>query len=169
MLIIFAGLPGVGKSSIARALTQDLEAVFLRIDTIEQVLSEAKADDVVRADPGLGYLIAYAVAAENLRLGRAVVADSVNAIAVTRDAWRAVAEKAGTGAVEVEVICSDVAEHRRRVETRIPDIAGLTLPTWAEVEAREHHAWMRDHIIIDTAGRSPETCLVQLKAVLPGI
>jgi predicted kinase len=165
LLIIFAGLPGVGKTSIARALAQGLGAVFLRIDTIEQVLADVHADD--RTDPGLGYRIAYALAADNLRLGRTVVADSVNAIAVTRDAWRAVAEVAGTASVEVEVICSDRAEHRRRVETRVADIPGHVSPTWAEVEAREHHAWTRDHVVIDTAGRSLETCLMQLNAALP--
>lgn len=166
MLIIFAGLPGVGKTSIARALAQGLGAVFLRIDTIEQVLADVHADDVVRADPGLGYLIAYALAADNLRLGRTVVADSVNAIDVTRNAWRAVAETAGMPSVEVEVICSDLAEHRQRVETRLADIAGQTPPAWAEVEAREHHPWMRDHVIIDTAGRSLDACLAELKAAL---
>lgn len=166
MLIIFAGLPGVGKTSIARALAQRLDAVFLRIDTIEQVLADVHADDVVRADPGLGYMIACALAAENLALGRTVVGDSVNAIAATRDAWRAVAEQAGATAVEIEVICSDPTEHRRRVETRVADIPGHVPPTWAEVEGREHHAWTRDHIVIDTAGRSLEDCLRELKAAL---
>lgn len=169
MLIIFAGLPGVGKTSIARALAQRLPAVFLRIDTIEQVLTDAGADDVVRADPGLGYLIAYALAADNLALGRSVVADSVNAIAITRQAWRTVAETAGASAVEVEVVCSDTAEHRRRVERRKSDIAGLKLPTWAEVEAREYHPWPRERIVIDTAGRSLDACLEDLNAALAGL
>jgi predicted kinase len=167
LLIIFAGLPGVGKTSLARALAQGLGAVFLRIDTIEQVLADVHADDIVRADPGLGYMIAYAVAADNLRLGRTVVADSVNALAVTRDAWRAVAEAGGSPSIEVEVICSDRAEHRRRVESRVADIPGHIPPTWAEVEAREHHAWTREHIVIDTAGGSLETCLAELMAALP--
>ena len=169
MLIIFAGLPGVGKTSIARALAQRLQAVFLRIDTIEQVLTDAGADDVVRADPGLGYLIAYALAADNLALGRSVVADSVNAISITRQAWRTVAETAGASAVEVEVVCSDTAEHRRRVERRTSDIAGLKLPTWAEVDAREYHPWPRERIVIDTAGRSLDACLEDLKAALAGL
>ena len=40
MLIIFSGLPGSGKSTIARALAQQLGAVYLRIDTIEQAIRE---------------------------------------------------------------------------------------------------------------------------------
>ena len=38
MLIIFGGLPGSGKSTIARALALRLGAVYLRIDTIEQAI-----------------------------------------------------------------------------------------------------------------------------------
>ncbi len=36
MLIIFSGLPGSGKSTIARTLSERLNAVYLRVDTIEQ-------------------------------------------------------------------------------------------------------------------------------------
>jgi predicted kinase len=169
VLIIFAGLPGVGKSSIARELARMRGAVFVRIDTIEQVLDNTGAGDVVRADPGLGYLIAYGLAADNLRLGLTVVADSVNAVEITREAWRAVAETAGTPWVEVEVVCSDVAEHRRRVETRVADIPGHTPPTWREVEERQYHPWPGKRIIIDTAGRSLEACLTELNAALAAL
>ncbi|HEX4196288.1 MAG TPA: AAA family ATPase [Caulobacteraceae bacterium] len=166
MLIIFAGLPGVGKTSVARELARRRGAMHLRIDTIEQVLTDAAADDIVRADPGLGYMIAYAVAVDNLRLGLTVIGDSVNSLPVTRDAWRAVADHAGTACVEVEVVCSDAAEHRRRIETRVIDVAGLTPPTWAQVQAREYPPWPRQRIVIDTAGRSLEACVDELEAAL---
>jgi len=38
MLIVFAGLPGTGKTTLARALSQAVQASCLRIDTIEQAL-----------------------------------------------------------------------------------------------------------------------------------
>jgi hypothetical protein len=55
---------------------------------------------------------------------------------VTRDAYKAVAENQNVGFLEVEVVCSDKAEHRKRIETRKSDIAGLVLPTWQSVVAR---------------------------------
>jgi len=61
--------------------------------------------------------------------------------------------------MEVEVTCSDVKDHRRRVEARITDIAGLNLPEWSEVVSREYHPWERDHVVIDTAGFSLEQCV----------
>jgi predicted kinase len=86
MLIILSGLPGSGKSSIGRELAREIRAVFLRIDSIEGAL-------VCVADEG--YRVAYSVAEDNLRLRMTVIADAVNPIAITRAAWRAVAERAG--------------------------------------------------------------------------
>ena len=156
MLIIFGGLPGTGKTTLSRALAAQLGALHLRIDTIEQALrgSAALEDDVMDA----GYRAGYAVARDNLMLGRTVIADSVNPLALTRSAWRAAA--AGAPVVEIEVICSDTNEHRRRVESRLPDIPGLEPPTWHDVCARDYESWDGPHIIIDTA-RLPVTDALQ--------
>jgi predicted kinase len=130
MLIIFSGRSGAGKTTIARELARELAAVYVRIDSIEQAIREAGA--IV---DGTGYRVGYLVAEDNLRLGRTVVADSVNPWTLTRDAWRVVADRAGVHAIDVEVTCSDLDEHRRRIETRISDVPGLRLPTWEEASA----------------------------------
>jgi predicted kinase len=75
------------------------------------------------------YRVAYALAEDNLKAGLTVIADSVNPDAMTRDAWRAVARRANVRAIDIEIVCSDVEEHRRRVESRTSDIQGFTLPT----------------------------------------
>ncbi len=116
MLIILSGLPGVGKTSIARELARRTGATHIRIDSIEQAI---RASGLVAGSlDDVGYRVGYAVAEDNLRLGRTVIADSVNPLPITREAWREVAERAGAGSLEVEVICSDASEHQRRVETR---------------------------------------------------
>jgi hypothetical protein len=66
----------------------------------------------------------------------------------------------------IEVICSDRREHRRRVETRAAEVAGLKLPTWQDVESREYHAWTVDRIVVDTAGRSAAECADDLLSTL---
>ncbi len=38
MLIVFSGLPGTGKTTIANDLAATTGAVYLRIDTIEQAI-----------------------------------------------------------------------------------------------------------------------------------
>jgi predicted kinase len=164
MLIIFGGLPASGKTMLSRALSERLAAVHLRVDTIEHAL---KAGRPGHEDIGpQGYLIAYAVAADNLRLGHIVIADSVNPLPVTREAWRAVAAQASVAAVEVEIVCSDRAEHRRRVETRTVDIAGFVPPTWNEVEARDYRPWPEADLVVNTSARAIDDCLAELLAFL---
>lgn len=153
ILVIFAGLPGVGKSTIARELARQLGAVFLRVDSIEQGLRNS---GLVSQIDDSGYCVAYAMAEDHLRQGRSVIADCVNPLTITRDAWLHVAKCCGVGALEAEVQCSDVNEHRRRVEKRTADIPGLILPTWDEVVSRAYHPWTREHLVLDTATRSVE-------------
>ena len=107
----------------------------------------ALADDVGPA----GYVIAYDICATNLTLGLAVVADCVNPLPVTRAAWRDVATRTAFPIVEIEVICSDEAEHRRRVESREIDIPDLVPPTWAAVLARDYGPWSEPRMVVDTA------------------
>lgn len=162
-LVVFGGLPGVGKTTIAARLAAETGAVFLRIDVIEMALHDAGVD--VRAE---GYAVAYALAGSNLRLGRMVVGDSVNPIAETREAWRAVAERTGARLLEVEIVCSDLGEHRRRVEARVVDIAGFTPPTWDEVVARDYRPWDGERLVIDTAETSPGPAVARIRAALAG-
>lgn len=148
MLIVFSGLPGTGKTTLGRELARKLSALYLRIDTLEQaIITSCVLSDPVPA----GYFAGYAVALDNLALGSTVVADSVNPLTVTRDAWINVAKKAKVPFFEIEVICSDAVEHRRRVESRKADIPGHKLPNWQDVLNRQYDPWKREHIVIDTA------------------
>lgn len=161
-LYIFSGLPGSGKTTLSRRLATELTATHLRIDTIEQALRDLCDVEV----EGEGYRLAYRVAADNLKLGLSVVADSCNPIELTRREWESVAEAQGAKFINIEVICSDEQEHRRRVEFRDSSIPNLILPTWEEVETREYHPWATPRIMIDTASVSSETSYRQLQSAL---
>lgn len=151
MLIVLAGLPGVGKTTIARALAGQLPAVHVRIDSIEHAIRQSSALAAGSSVDDAGYRVGYAMAEDNLALGLTVIADSVNPWPLTRDAWLGVARRAGVPAIEVEIVCSDASAHRRRVEARTADLPGFTLPTWQDVESRDYRPWDRPHTVIDTA------------------
>ena len=162
LLFIFAGLPGSGKTTLSQMLAAELRAVHLRIDTIEQALRDVCGIDV----GGEGYRLAYRVAADNLRLGLSVVADSCNPIELTRREWEDVASAERVDYVNIEVVCSNAAEHRQRVEGRSSSVANLALPTWEEVTRREYHPWSVARICIDTAGKTVEASYLQLLELL---
>ncbi|ACS79381.1 AAA family ATPase [Maridesulfovibrio salexigens] len=157
-LYIFSGLPGSGKSTLAQGLSTEFNCAYLRIDTIEQAMRDLCNFKV----EGEGYRLAYRIASDNLKCGVSVVSDSCNPIELTRTEWQKVAISAGARFINIEVICSDKAEHKKRVEKRTSTVAGLKLPKWEQVEQREYHAWKANRIVVDTAGKTEKTSIQEL-------
>ena len=149
-LFIFSGLPGSGKTTLSQRLAQHSTAVHLRIDTIEQALRDLCNISV----EGEGYRLACRIAADNLRLGLNVVADSCNTIKLTRREWENIATSNGAEFVNIEVQCSDTEQHRSRIESRTTTIDGLKLPDWQSVVEREYDDWSVDRVVVDTANQS---------------
>jgi predicted kinase len=163
-LYIFSGLPGSGKTTLSQLLARHLGAAYIRIDTIEQALRDICSFNV----QGEGYRLAYRVASDVLNTGVSVVADSCNPIELTRREWEQTALATCTRYVNIEVICSDTQEHRKRVGSRRSTVPGLILPTWLEVENREYHNWTVERIVIDTSGRLESECINDLLSRLSG-
>lgn len=160
-MVILAGLPAVGKTTIASQRARQLHAAHVRIDTIEQAVVDATS--LTQPLGPVGYLIGYAIAADQLRDGVSVVADSVNPIAVTRSAWREIGVRHAARTVEVEITCSDPDEHRRRAETRESSIPGLALPTWQEILDREYQPWDPPPLVVDTIGGDIDASVAALR------
>lgn len=160
MLIVFSGLPGTGKTTIASDLATRTRAVYLRIDTIEQAIrnSGALAQDVGRS----GYMVANELALSNLRFGSTVIVDCVNPVIESRNAWSEIATRSGTPLVNIQVVCSDKYEHQRRVDTRKIDIPGLSPPTWQSVLDHEYEPWDDAPFDIDTALTSPAEAVAMI-------
>jgi predicted kinase len=147
ILIVFGGLPGTGKTTVAQALATKLKATYLRIDAIEQAVKSSGIGEVGAA----GYVVGNALAEANLKLGGSVVADCVNPVSESRNGWEQVAGRSSAQLVEIEIVCSDPVEHRKRVEGRTADIPGHVLPTWEAVMNHVFEPWDGDHLVLDTA------------------
>ncbi|MEM9631499.1 MAG: AAA family ATPase [Pseudomonadota bacterium] len=159
-LVSFSGLPGVGKTTIARALAREKQAVYIRVDSIETGIKESALRPASVEDAG--YQAAFAVARDNLANGLNVVADTVNPVEISRQAWTEVARVCNALLLDVEVVCSDPVEHRRRVESRVSDIEGLEQPTWQDVQDRHYEAWAKPRLVLDTALLTTEECLSKI-------
>jgi len=157
MFFIFSGLPGCGKSTIAKRLSERLKAVYLRVDTVEQAL---RSSPVHCKETGPeGYFILYELARDNLRLGSTVITDSVNDLNEVRDAFRNIAISLEVPFLEIEILCSDPEQHRMRVENRVSDIPGLKVPDWKAVMNRHYEPWSRAHLQLDSAELSADQCV----------
>ncbi|MEA5365028.1 AAA family ATPase [Amycolatopsis sp., V23-08] len=152
LLIVVGGLPASGKTTVATELARRTGFSYLRVDTIEQAI--VRSTPLTNPVGPVGYVVAYDVAADLLRTGVSVIAECVNSLAVTRDAWRDTGTACGARVLETEIVCSDPAEHRRRAETRDTGIPGHVPPTWRQIVDREYEPWTRDRLVVDTAALS---------------
>jgi predicted kinase len=152
LLVVFAGLPGSGKSVLARGVADAIHATYLRIDSIESAIVSTLVSYV---NNPVGYVVAERVAADQLLAGRDVVADAVNGVAAAREGWVALAARTGAVLRFVEVRCSDAIEHRRRVEARGPEMPGHGVPTWEQVLHRRYEPWppeLPGRVVVDNIG-----------------
>lgn len=87
-------------------------------------------------------------------MGGSVVVDAVNPVLAAREGWRRAADGAGVALRYVEVVCSDAAEHRRRVEGRVGEVAAFPAPTWHQVTSRLYEPWGADlpRLVVDNLG-----------------
>ncbi len=157
-LYIFSGLPGTGKTTLAKAVARHLKAAYFRLDTIEHALQEVCSLQV----RGEGYRLTQRLVADNLGVGNDVVVDCCNPWELTRAEWERAATENGGDFINIEVICTDQSEHQARVAQRESDIAGFTSPTWAAIQAREYQAWQRARIVMDTSHRDSAACIAEL-------
>jgi predicted kinase len=168
VLVVMAGLPGVGKSSVARGVGRGLGAPVVAVDPIEAAMRRA---GVARGEQtGLAaYLVAEAVAGDILALGQTVVVDAVNAVEAAREQWRALARRHAVPVAFIEVVCSDPVEHRRRLEGRSRGIEGLPEPTWEAVGRRraEYAAWGggERRLVLDAVADLPSNVAAALRYV----
>jgi predicted kinase len=150
-VIVVAGLPGSGKSTVANGLGGRLGLPVLSVDPIESAIL---ASGIGRSfETGLAaYLVAQSLAAEQLRLGLSVVIDAVSPVEQARMMWRQLAAEHDAALTIIECIL-DPEIHRSRIEARVRDLHGIPEVTWSDVEERrvEYAQWHEERHVLDTS------------------
>ncbi len=159
MLIAMAGLPGAGKSTLAEVLGGRLNASVVSVDPIESAILSAGIDS--DQPTGLAaYLVAEKMAGFVLDSGANVIVDAVNAVNPAREQWVNLAHRQGQSLRFIEVICSDAALHRARLESRYRKLPHVEEPSWHAVEQSldEYSNW---------SGPSAEVARITLDSANP--
>jgi len=166
-LIIFSGLPGTGKSTLAESLGKELGIPVFAKDWLEATLlrSGLKATDAERSLGFAGYELLTVLAERQLMLGKSAILDSVAGTQTIRRTWRELAEQYGTSYLVIECVCLDEVLHRSRLQGRERHIPGWHELSWSEVERVKlnYEAWEGDRLILDMTN-SLEENLLQAKA-----
>jgi predicted kinase len=143
VLIVVAGLPGTGKSTLADGLGAALRIPVLSVDPIESAI--LRAGVAPSFETGLAaYLVAEACADACLRLGTGAIVDAVSSVDEARTLWRDLAARHGTP-LRVLVCELDPAGAVARLAARD---RGLALP---EPSPADHAARRR----VDAVGGTP--------------
>ncbi|MEP6896354.1 MAG: AAA family ATPase [Chloroflexota bacterium] len=150
-VIVVSGLPGAGKSTVAESVAGELRLPIFSVDPIEA--SIIKSGIQQSFETGLAaYLVAEALANEQLSLGLSVIIDAVNPVQAARDMWQNLSNKYNSKLIIIECVL-DYDLHKQRIESRIRNLHGIPEVTWVDVENRRNSylAWEGKRLILDTS------------------
>jgi predicted kinase len=135
VLVVVSGLPGVGKTTVARGVAGRLRAVHLSVDAVEDGLLEAGLEPG-RTTGVAAYEAVAAAARQNLVLGTTVGVDAVNDSDGARATWRRAAAGAGVEVRFFVLLPPSKAEHQRRLRVRDRGHRHVQEPSWLDVVDR---------------------------------
>jgi predicted kinase len=167
-LIVFAGAPGVGKSTLARAVARELSAAYLDKDTIKDAAlalgREMRIENVGPFAGALSYTLLIPLARDNLTLGTHVIVDSPAGYRAFQDAVEELVRGVRVRFKLIECITTDETLLRERIERRGPDMPEHRVRDWDQYQqARERMERLSGpRLVIDTA----ESVQTNLKKIM---
>src|SRR5574341_1670064 len=152
-LILFSGLPGTGKSTLAEAVGKDCGIPVFAKDPLEATLLRSGLKPTVEAKPlgFVGYELLTVLAERQLMLGQSAILDSVAGTESIRSTWRQLAGQYNADWRVIECICSDESFHRSRLKVRTRNIPGWHELEWSDVEKVKQYyvPWEDHHLVLD--------------------
>ena len=152
-MILFSGLPGTGKSTLAESIGRQLRIPVFAKDWLEASLvrSGLRASVDERQLGFAGYELLTVLAERQLMLNQSMILDSVASTLAIRNKWQQLANQYAAAWRVVECICSDENLHRARLQNRQRNIPGWHELEWSEVEKVKgyYSPWEGERLILD--------------------
>ena len=154
-LISLAGLPGSGKSHLARDLHDGTQAVVVRTDEVRQVLFPVPT--YAREESGTVYQTCFAVVRALLRDGYSVVFDGTNGRRAGRRRLATIARETGASHLLALVTADDEVVRRRIIERQSGRAPSFS--SGAGWEIHQHMAASEDYgghfdLVVDTGSET---------------
>jgi predicted kinase len=148
-LIIFAGMPGSGKTTLARMVAETLRIPVLSKDRVQRVLRDR---DLTDSASGEGYYVILDLADEQLSMGVSAILDATFPLDHFRVVASDIAARHNARFCAVYCYCSDEAVWRARMEGRVQYIPGWKPVGWEDVtRMREYYQpWGDNALAIDS-------------------
>ena len=153
-LIVFSGLPGTGKSSVAEAIGRELGIPVFAKDWLEATLQRCELHSGTDDTQGLGYAsyeLLTVLAQRQLELGQSVILDSVASTESIRKKWHGLALAHDATWRVIECVCSNESAHIASLAIRQRGIPGWHELAWSEVErVKVYYApWQEERLELD--------------------
>jgi predicted kinase len=134
ILVIFSGLPGTGKSTLANRLARELKWTLLRIDDVVNNIPE---------NPGVEFWdsqveVLLALTEAQLEIGLSVIVDSVF-MNTDREHAQALAQKYQADFRPIYTFLSDDKVWKERITQRYLELNNPAVATWEQIQRQRGH------------------------------
>lgn len=165
VLIVMVGLPGTGKSTLAREIAQALPAAVVESDWVRKTLFPAPTHS--GQESYFVHRVARAVIGRLLRRGISAISDATNLVEFHREFLYHMADQNGAGLLVVQVVApEDVIQQRleqRRVDRTPHDLSDATWQVYQRM-LKTQEPIRRPYITVSTESDIPEAVAKILRA-----
>lgn len=163
--VVMCGVPGSGKSYLARQLQSPLHATIVETDHVRRLLFQRPG--YAAAENAWVYRVCHGLIARLLQRGRAVIFDATNLRERSRRNLYRIAEGAGARLVVVHTVAPDAVIRQRLLRRQASAEPGnhsqATVEVYEKLRLTEQPIH-RPHLVIDTTHDSAESIQRILRA-----